>query len=341
MKQDEFSFFNQQLAGMLRGGIPLEGALKQLCSSIERGELRTEMEGLQADLARGTPLREAVGRRKLPELYRELVAVGAQGNDLPGLLTLLADYYRRSHSISTRLKALMVYPAIVVGAALALSLLLMRLYTVYAESAGSLFGELYEGMAMPGITRLSQNYALIFPAMWLTVLAAVFVVLVGLPAARRWARWRVPGFREATLAQFASTIRLLLTAGTPLPKALKLLEQLERDTPAGKELAAWHDRLGSGAGRPSDFADPGGVFPPLFLWLVAEGGEDLAGGFARAAEIYGERARHRVEMMLYAALPVAVLGLGFLVMCQLALMLRVLGLFVGLSALGGEGGMFE
>jgi len=30
MKQDEFAFFNQQLAAMLRDGLPLEGALRRL-----------------------------------------------------------------------------------------------------------------------------------------------------------------------------------------------------------------------------------------------------------------------------------------------------------------------
>lgn len=337
MKQDEFSFFNRQLAGMLRSGVPLEGALKQLCAAMQRGEMRAEIEALQADLAGGTPLREAIGRRKLPGLYRDLVALGAQGNDLPGILTLLADYYQRSHAIWTKLKALMVYPAIVLGVGLILSLLLARLYTIFLGSSVNLLDDIYEGRAQPAITRLSAEYALVFPSLWLGALALLFVLMLILPAARRWARWRLPGFRETTLAQFATTMRLLLAAGTDLPKALKLVEQLEFGTPAARELAEWHERLRSGAGRPSEFATSSGVFPPLFLWLAEQGGEDLASGFARAAEIYGERARYRVETMLYSALPVAVLLLGGLVLCQLFLMLRVLGLFVGLDALGGMG----
>ena len=40
MKYDEFAFFNQQLAAMLRDGIPLEGALRRLCSEMRRGSLR-------------------------------------------------------------------------------------------------------------------------------------------------------------------------------------------------------------------------------------------------------------------------------------------------------------
>ncbi len=68
MKNDEFAFFNQQLAAMLREGIPLEGALHHLCADMRHGTLRTELEKLGADLARGLPLAEAVRARQLPEL---------------------------------------------------------------------------------------------------------------------------------------------------------------------------------------------------------------------------------------------------------------------------------
>ena len=48
MKTDEFAFFNQQLAAMLRDGIPLEGALQRLCREMRRGELRDDLQALEA-----------------------------------------------------------------------------------------------------------------------------------------------------------------------------------------------------------------------------------------------------------------------------------------------------
>jgi hypothetical protein len=44
-----------------------------------------------------------------------------KSNDLPGVLTLLADRYQRRHSLVTRLKGLMVYPMIVLCSAFLLS----------------------------------------------------------------------------------------------------------------------------------------------------------------------------------------------------------------------------
>ncbi|MEI2726218.1 MAG: type II secretion system F family protein [Verrucomicrobiota bacterium] len=75
MKTDEFAFFNQQLAAMLRDGIPLEGALQRLCTEMQDAPLRAELQTLAADLAQGVPLPEAIRRRQLPELYRCLVEV--------------------------------------------------------------------------------------------------------------------------------------------------------------------------------------------------------------------------------------------------------------------------
>jgi type II secretory pathway component PulF len=56
--------------------------------------------------------------------------------------------------------------------------------------------------------------------------------------------------------------------------------------------------------------------PPLFLWIVNGCGEDLARGFAQASELYQRRANHRIELMLYAALPVAVVILGSLILFE-------------------------
>ena len=124
MRLDEFAFVNQQLAGMLKSGQPLEGALRQLSGSLDRGELKSELTALEADLAKGTSLRDALTPRQLPEFYKRMLLVGAQANNLPGVLLLLADYYQRLDALWTRLRGLLVYPLIVLVMATGLSVVL-------------------------------------------------------------------------------------------------------------------------------------------------------------------------------------------------------------------------
>ena len=113
MNHEQLSFFNHQLAAMLKSGLPLESSLRQLSASMSRGPLRDEIQKLEADLEQGVPLEEALGRRTLPELYVAMLRAGLKGNDLPGVLTLAADYYGHLHTTWLRLKGMMVYPGIV------------------------------------------------------------------------------------------------------------------------------------------------------------------------------------------------------------------------------------
>jgi type II secretory pathway component PulF len=309
MKTDEFAFFNQQLAAMLRDGIPLEGALQRLCAEMSSGTLRSELQALAGDLSKGTPLPEAIRRRNLPELYQCLIAVGSQSNDLPGVLTLIADHYQRRYTIWTRLKGLMVYPMIVLVASFALSIL---------------FAQILDRLVWPSLTLISYNMpqSTFHAALWMTpvILALVLtaaVVALTVPAARRALRWRVPAFRESSLAQIASSLSLLLRNGVPLDHALALVERMESGNRAGAEISVWRQRLAAGYGKFTDMAPAGRAFPPLFIWLVAHGRDDLAAGFQRAADMYQSRAAHRTELLLYSALPCSVLALGVLIVMQI------------------------
>ena len=307
MNYDEFAFFNQQLAAMLREGIPLEGALKQLCAGMRSGPLRAEIQQLEADLARGTPLKEALARRALPDLYRQMVEIGARSNDLPGVLTLLADHYHRANALWTRLKGLMVYP------------LHCHPRLVGADAAG--FAELQPLPVAVRRANSPSSRSLTIPSIWmppivLALAALLGVAAVSIPSWRARLRWRLPAFREASLAQLASAMALMLKNGTTLPEALALAEALESGTPAAKALARWRQLVEAGQGKPAEWTGDSRPFPPLFLWLVQKGGEDVAAGFQKAAEIYQARASYRIEMALYGALPVSILLLGQMVLWQ-------------------------
>ncbi len=312
MNQDEFAFFNQQLAAMLREGIPLEGALQQLCAGMRSGPLRVELQQLEDDLARGTPLKDALARRSLPDLYRRMLEIGARSNDLPGVLTLLADHYHRANALWSRLKGLMVYPLIVILVSLGLTLFVSLTFSGFMTR----FFE--QVQAQPLISA---------PMIWMPPIVLAFAALlavaaISIPSWRARLRWRLPAFREASLAQLASAMNLMLKNGTTLPEALALAEALESGTPAFRALARWRQLVEAGQGKPAEWSGDSHPFPPLFLWLVQKGGEDVAAGFQEAAEIFQARAAYRIELALYGALPVSILLLGQMVIWQAVPLMR-------------------
>lgn len=340
MNSEQLAFVNQQLAGMLKSGIPLEGALRQLCLNMRQGDLRRELEALEADLAKGLPLRQALAARALPEFYVKMLQMGAQTNDLPGVLTLVADYYQRANLVWTRLKGLMTYPAIVLVASLGLATFVAVLCSRLTIEAGE-----FVDASVWGWRGTSQTPAMLVavwvPVVGLFIVALAFAALLLIPKVRRSLRWRLPGFRESSLTSFAEAMSLMLHSGSPLDEALALAQSLEAGTPAGVELANWKTRLSQGHTGITEFARPSSVFPPLFLWLVAQGGEDLAKGFKRAAEIYYARAVYRVELLLYAALPVSVLLLGMFIVAEFLPLMQAFASQMNMLGSDGGGGPME
>src|SRR5207247_9216696 len=128
------------------------------------------------------------------------------------------------------------------------------------------------------------------------------VIGVRVPALGRVRRWWLSGLRESLLTKFAASMNLMVSSGSHLGEALDLSGRLESGTPAGPELLRWKSRLAEGNAKIADIAKDSKVFPPLFVWLLAQGGEDLAAGFKKAVEIYSARALYRIELLLYVTL---------------------------------------
>lgn len=338
MKYDEFAFFNQQLAAMLRDGIPLEGALRRLCQEMRAGALRGELQALEADLAKGTPMADALAPRQLPELYKRMILVGVKGNDLPGALAMLADYFQNQNHVWTRLKSMMTYPLIVMFAAFLVSLALAFFWTCII---GPAFNDMYAGMGirMPAATLFalaSLHSIWVFPAA-LGIFFVLIASIIFLPAMRGKFLWRLPAFKEATVSRIASSLTLLMKNGVPLPEAIGLVQQLETSPVAAADLEHWRTRLAAGAVKFSEVAAGNRLVPPLFVWVVASAGEDLTAGFHRAAEIYRSRAIYRTEVALFSVLPMASLFLGALVISQAFLLISMfLPLISMLNAMGGS-----
>ena len=317
MKHDECAFFNQQLAAMLRDGIPLEGALKRLCAEMRAGSLRDELSALEGDLAKGVPMADALAPRRLPELYKRMILVGVKGNDLPGALTMLADYFQRQNQVWTRLKSMMTYPLIVMFVALLISLILAFAWTcVIGPAFKDIFGGM--GIMLPGatvfaLTTLQSIW--VFP-LAIFILFSILLAIIFLPALRAKILWRLPAFKEATVSRLASAIALMLKNGVALPDAIGLAEQLETSPSAAADLARWKKNLAGGAAKFSEVAAGNKMIPPMFTWIVSGAGENVTEGFQRAAEIYHTRAIYRTEVALYSVLPIASLFLGAVVLSQ-------------------------
>ena len=215
------------------------------------------------------------------------------------------------------MKGLLLYPLIVIVVSFGLTLVLSVTFSRFLANFYQ-----FSTVFAHGSRAFVGAASVWVPPVLLALAAILGVVAISIPGVRARLRWRLPAFREASLAQLASAMALMLKNGTTLAEALALVHALEATTPAGKTIGQWRQLVASGQGKPSQWPVTAKPFPPLFLWLVKQSGEDPAAGFQKAAEIYQSRASARIEMALYGALPVSILLVGQMVFWQIYPLMR-------------------
>src|SRR5438477_10843918 len=96
MTADELIALNDQIAGMAKAGLPLDQGLAGLAREMGRGRLRSVTAAIARDLEAGTPLPDAVNRRRadLPPFYANLLSAGIRTGRLPDVLATLTGYAR-------------------------------------------------------------------------------------------------------------------------------------------------------------------------------------------------------------------------------------------------------
>ncbi len=317
MNFEEFTWFNQQLAAMLREGLPIAGALKQLTQTQRDGSLREEFQRVETALASGVPLDRAVVGGNLPPLYVRLVQAGVQSGDLAGALTMAADYYAELNGIWRRAKTLLLYPVIVSAVGLGLSLVLWRVF-------GYLKGTFLDLGALGARVGSEANVAvLLVPFLFGSLVVALSLALFVSPF-RQWLVWQLPGFREARTASFAGGLSLMLRQGCSLPESLALMQELERKSPAGGDIAGWQRQLELGQADLTAGASNWEVLPTMLAWFMRSAGGNQSEGFRRASQFYRERAIHQLDLMLHGALPILLVFLGLTVCGQLFMIFRLI-----------------
>jgi general secretion pathway protein F len=331
VNHDEIAFFNQQLAGMLRAGIPLEGALARLCGEMKRGQWRREIEALNEKVRSGMSLPAAAADSQLPALYRRMLEAGVRSGDLPRVLNEVADHYRESGQLWSRVRGAASYPLITLFGAAALSICLCALTWKLLAVLGAHWAD--GGMwSLPEFTQffsaLSRSgffaVLLLAPVLLLIGLALVALAFLVVPKLRIKAAWRLPVFREASLARAASAMAIALRRDMPLSEALALAETLEPRSPAAQEWSRWRRSIEAGRGKTQEFAATQTTFPKVFGWVLVGCGEDLAAGFQQAKTVFAERARAQADRLLIALTPALLLFVGLILAVQLIGAMRVL-----------------
>lgn len=247
-KSTDYYQLIQQLAVLLKAGIPLLDAVESLSRMVDHQIMLEKLESLSRLLRSGASLSEGLREYfpEMPTIVPNLVSLGERTGALPQTLSILADQLRFQEELKTDLRGALTYPGflMVVGLVAVLFMFLFvvpRFRGMLGEDADSFTG--LTGVIF-GLSQGLQDYGLIV-AMGLGA-AILFLVLSWRNPARRsritsgLQRFPIVGplLRQRELADWTRTVGLSLEARANLLDSVTLARDVIRSS---RNRAAFDD----------------------------------------------------------------------------------------------------
>jgi general secretion pathway protein F len=322
----------RELAIMLGAGQDLDRALRFVVENAARPQARAILDAVRERVRGGSSLAAALALepRSFPPLYVGLVRAGESGGSLPLTLERLATLLERQRALRASLQAALVYPALLVVAAI-LSIVLLLDFVLPQ------FQPIFEqaGVALPAPTRalMALGDAAGAAAPWVLLGVAAVVLAARRMLARPGYRLRVDRLllrlpvvgrllRETIAARLTRTLGTLLQNGVALIPALGIATDAVGNLAARAAVEAAAEE-GAGLARPLRAA---GLFPPRMIHLLQLGEEaaQLPAMALKAAEIHDEQARLLVQRLVALLVPGITIAMGLAVAGIIAALLTAM-----------------
>jgi type IV pilus assembly protein PilC len=276
----EFLVFNQELATLLKAGMPLVQSLDILRQRVANPTFKGVLDDVHERVRAGAALSEAFQAQGdlFPGVYTASLLAGEKSGGLESVLRRYVSYVKTVGAVRRRTISALVYPAILV----ALSLVVVGIIVVRVVPAFADFFATF-GRELPLLTRTIIAVSQTLTRHWLPILAAIAGVTIGVnawirqPAQRARAhRWmlRLPFLggvaQKFATSQMARTLATLLGGGIPLVNAIASSANAigNRHVAAELEVVGRHVREGESM---ASAMRARGVFPDVAVKMVEVG----------------------------------------------------------------------
>lgn len=319
----ELVLFAEQLARLLKAGLPLDRALTILVELADSRRLKRKLQSMLDRVRDGASLREALGQSDgFPETFLALVQAGELSGALQAVLAQSAAFLARSEAIRQKIVSAMVYPAILIAVA---GLSVTLIFTTVLPQFEPMFRE--AGDRLPESTRLllAMSQLLRQQAWLLLALAAAGVATLRAVFSRPAVRLacdrlllRMPGVRHLLLryevGRFCRTLGVMLANGVAAPTALALAGQTMGSLVLAREAETVAQRFQEGEGLSTPLARSG-YFPVLAIQMIRVGEETgrLDDMLGEVAALFDQEVQRHLERLLAALVPALTVAMGLLV----------------------------
>lgn len=276
----EFLVFNQELATLLKAGMPLVQSLDILRTRMSNALFKSVLDDVCEQVRAGTALSDAFAMHGelFPSVYTASLMAGERAGNLDSVLRRFVAYSKTVDTVRSKTISAMLYPVILVGLAVVLvGIIVVKVVPTFSDFYLSFDAEL--PMSTQMIVAVSD---FIRSQLWLILGtiglgAAVFVgwmrqpghgaifdgMLLKLPFVG-------PSFHKFSTSQMARTLATLLGGGIPLVNAVEIAARSTGNRHMGQELNLVAGRVREGQSFSGTLLERGTV-PDVAIKMIEVG----------------------------------------------------------------------
>jgi type II secretory pathway component PulF len=338
VKISDLTFLARNLSTTLSSGVTLLRSLEIISLQTTSLQLAKALGECGNYVKEGLSLSEAIGKypKIFSHLWRGIVEVGEASGNLPLVLDRLADYLERRMEFERKLKSALVYPSIIIVAAiLAMFIFFQFILPKFAE----VFDQF--NIDLPLLTQILFDISKIFQKFWYFIIGGIIALAVFFFRSQKdpqlkkvWDKiyLQIPLIKDlvflSCLERFNSTMHILLESGLPLVSTLEIAGHAVGNSLIEKSIIYIKDRVKEGHSLSAEFTKQA-LFPPLISEMSKIGEETgtLPQVFEKVSVFYQKDLTSKLERFIAAFEPLMILSLG------VAIGILVISLFLPLFKL--------
>ena len=341
--------FTRMLATLVNAGLPLMRGLEVLKRQLKNSQLLQALGGITENIGAGGTFSESLSQypKVFDNLYIAMVKAGEAGGVLEVVLARLAEFAEKSDKIKNKVKSAMIYPSVVLFAAIGITgLLMVKVVPKFQQ----VFTDMLNGQELPALTRFVVDVSEWTQHNWdvvLIVAAALYVIKVVVGRTEAGAYFydtlslKIPVtgtlVQRTAISRMTRTLGTLLSSGVPILQALDIVRDTTGNLVVSKAIQNVHEAVKEGEGMTQPLAQCP-VFPPMVVSMVEVGEETgaLPDMLNRIADTYDDEVDNAVAGLTAAIEPVLIIFLAVVVgTIVIAMFLPMVKLISSLSGPNG------
>ena len=322
---DDLALFSRQMYTLMRAGVPIIRAITGLAETTRNQALQKTLYSIRTDIEGGHELSTALAQYPniFSHLFISMVQVGENTGNLDEVFLQISGYLEREKSTRDQIKAAMRYPTfVIIAITIAMFIINMWVIPTFAKVFAGFNAELpLPTRILLGISEFTVNY-------WYLIAASLLAVFFGFrhyikteKGHWQWDRFitRIPVIGSivlrATLARFARSFSMSLSAGVPLVTGLALVSRAVDNVFIGGHIADMRNGVERGDSLTRTAASTE-MFTPLIIQMLTVGEEtgNVDEMLEEVANFYDREVDYDVKNLTSAIEPILIVFIGIMVL---------------------------